>query len=49
MKRASPLAFILLLIAYLALAVAYSLANPLYESTDELRHVRYVRHLTVHR
>jgi hypothetical protein len=32
-----------------ALAVSYSLANPLYESTDELRHVRYVRHIVVHR
>jgi 4-amino-4-deoxy-L-arabinose transferase-like glycosyltransferase len=43
------MAFVVLLIAYVALAVAYSLAHPLYESTDELRHVRYVRHLAVHR
>lgn len=38
----------LLLTAYLVLAVAYSLANPLYESTDELRHMRYVRHIVAH-
>ncbi len=38
-----------LLTTYLALAVGYSLANPLYESTDELRHFRYVRHLIVYR
>jgi len=42
-----PLA--LTLVAYLALAGSYSLANPLYESTDELRHFRYVRHLIVYR
>jgi len=41
--------FPLLLVAYLILAVGYSLANPLYESTDELRHFRYVRHLVVYR
>ena len=34
---------------FIALAVAYSLASPLYEPTDELRHFRYVRHLIVHR
>ena len=34
---------------FIALAVAYSLASPLYESTDELRHFRYVRHLIVYR
>jgi hypothetical protein len=38
-----------ILVAYVALAVAYSLANPLYESTDELRHVRYVRHIAAYR
>jgi len=41
--------FLLILVAYLALAVAYSLASPLYEPTDELRHFRYVRHLIVYR
>ena len=39
---------LLILIAYLSLAVAYSLASPLYEPTDELRHFRYVRHIAVH-
>jgi len=38
----------ILLIIYLALAIAYSLASPLYEPTDELRHFRYVRHLIVY-
>jgi 4-amino-4-deoxy-L-arabinose transferase-like glycosyltransferase len=37
------------LVVYLALAVGYSLANPLYESPDELRHVRYVRHIATYR
>lgn len=40
---------ILLLVAYLALALAYSLVTPIYEPTDEIRHVRYVRHLTEYR
>ena len=38
-----------LLLVYLALATGYTLANPLYESTDEVRHFRYVRHLVVNR
>lgn len=46
-KTARP-ALILLLGVYLVLAVSYSLANPVYESTDELRHFRYVRHLVVY-
>jgi 4-amino-4-deoxy-L-arabinose transferase-like glycosyltransferase len=33
---------------YLTLAICYSLADPVYESTDEIRHVRYVRHLIVY-
>ncbi len=48
MKRLPHLAFAALLVAYLVLAVGYSLADPLYESTDELRHFRYVRHLVVY-
>jgi len=40
---------ILLLAAYLILAVAYSLAAPVYEPTDEIRHFRYVRHLITYR
>jgi len=49
MERISQRASVALLIAYLTLAVGYSFANPLYESTDELRHFRYVRHLIVYR
>ena len=36
-------AIILLLIAFVVLGVAYSVVNPLHESTDELRHYRFVR------
>ncbi len=43
------LALTALLLIYIALAVAYSLASPIYEPTDELRHFRYVRHIAVHR
>ncbi len=32
---------------FILLAVAYSLASPLYEPTDEVRHFRYVRHIAV--
>ncbi|MGD2143254.1 MAG: glycosyltransferase family 39 protein [Anaerolineae bacterium] len=38
-----------ILTTYVVLAVGYSLADPLYESTDELRHVRYVRHIVAYR
>ncbi|RLC98879.1 MAG: hypothetical protein DRI77_04005 [Chloroflexi bacterium] len=38
----------IVLLAYLALAIAYSLNSPLYEPTDELRHFRYVRHVAVY-
>lgn len=41
--------FAIILLAYLALAVGYSLASPIYEPTDELRHFRYVRHVIVNR
>jgi 4-amino-4-deoxy-L-arabinose transferase-like glycosyltransferase len=40
--------FIIILIAHLVLALAYSLASPIYEPTDELRHFRYVRHILVY-
>ena len=42
-------ALAILLVVYVALAVAYSLTNPLYEAPDELRHVRYVRHISQYR
>ena len=31
--------------AYLALALGYEQATPLYESTDEIRHFRYIRYI----
>src|SRR5574337_2183942 len=37
--------FTAILIAYLALAFGFSVANPIYESTDELHHLRYTRYL----
>ena len=36
---------VVILIAFVVLAVSYSVVNPLYESTDEIRHYHYVRHL----
>jgi hypothetical protein len=48
-SRSPRVALAVLLAVYLALALGYSLADPLYESTDELRHFRYVRHLIVYR
>ena len=35
----------LILIGYLALAFGFSVVNPIYESTDELHHFRYMRYL----
>jgi hypothetical protein len=35
----------LIVAIYLALAVTYSVVNPLHEATDELRHFRYVRYI----
>lgn len=40
---AGRLGIVLLLVAFIALAVAYSVTNPLHEATDELRHYRFVR------
>jgi hypothetical protein len=37
--------FMLILVGYLALALGFSIANPIYESTDELHHFRYVRYI----
>ncbi len=47
--RIERCALAVLLVVYLALVVGYTFANPPYESTDELRHVRYVRHIATHR
>lgn len=46
--RNSQFAILLILLAYLALSLAYSLNSPLYEPTDELRHFRYVRHIAAY-
>jgi hypothetical protein len=39
----------LLLGAFIALGLAYSVINPLFEATDELRHYRFVRYLVENR
>jgi hypothetical protein len=41
----SNLLFALILAGYLVLAFGFSVANPIYESTDELHHFRYIRYL----
>ncbi len=46
--RSDPLPTLLAL-AYVILAAAYSIANPIHEATDELRHYRYVRYLADYR
>jgi hypothetical protein len=46
-KTVAPLPLILILLAFLTLAGAVSVVNPLFESTDEIRHYRYIRHLIV--
>jgi 4-amino-4-deoxy-L-arabinose transferase-like glycosyltransferase len=35
----------LILATFITLGLAYSLANPLHEATDEVRHYRFVRHI----
>ncbi len=47
-SRFERLALVLLLGVYLVLALSYSLSNPLYESTDELAHFRYARHIATY-
>ncbi len=39
----------LILAVFVLLGLAYSLANPLHEATDELRHYRFVRHIVQER
>jgi 4-amino-4-deoxy-L-arabinose transferase-like glycosyltransferase len=41
--KTSRLSIVLILVAFLLLAFAYSVVNPLHEATDELRHYRFVR------
>jgi hypothetical protein len=40
---------VLIGVAFVALALAYSFANPPFEAVDEIRHFRYVRYLTLNR
>lgn len=37
--------FTAILAGYVVLAVGFSIANPIYESTDELHHFRYIRYI----
>jgi 4-amino-4-deoxy-L-arabinose transferase-like glycosyltransferase len=39
----------LIAVLYVALAVAYGLADPPFEATDEIRHYRYIRYLSLQR
>jgi Dolichyl-phosphate-mannose-protein mannosyltransferase len=39
--------FLVILAAFVALAAGYSVVNPLYESTDEIGHWRYVEYLRI--
>ena len=39
----------LIALAHVALALAYGFANPPFEATDEIRHFRYIRYLTLNR
>jgi hypothetical protein len=42
-------ALALVLLLFIGLGLAYSIVNPLYEATDELRHYRFIRTLVVNR
>lgn len=46
-RSRSPRFLLAIAASYILLALAYSLANPPFEATDELRHFRYVRYLTL--
>jgi hypothetical protein len=44
-QRASRWAIIGIVLLFIVLSLAYSVANPLHEATDELRHYRFVQHI----
>ncbi len=44
-ERGRSIIAVLIIAAFAVLAVAYSIVNPMYESTDELHHYRYVQYL----
>ncbi len=44
-QRASKWAISGIVLLFIVLSLAYSVANPLHEATDELRHYRFVQHI----
>lgn len=44
-ERRSKWAITIMMFLFLVLGIAYSIANPLHEATDELRHYRFVQHV----
>jgi 4-amino-4-deoxy-L-arabinose transferase-like glycosyltransferase len=48
-SRSGKIIMGLITLAFLLLAGVVSVGNPLFESTDEIRHYRYIRHLVVRR
>ena len=42
-RRKIPWGIVAILLAFITLSFAYSVANPIHEATDELRHYRFVR------
>lgn len=47
-ERWSRWAIITIVFLFIVLGTAYSVANPLFEATDELRHYRFVQHIIQH-
>jgi hypothetical protein len=44
-ERRSRWAITAIVLSFIVLGLAYSIANPLFEATDELRHYRFVQHI----
>lgn len=44
-ERRSRRAIIVIVLTFIILGLAYSIVNPLFEATDELRHYRFVQHI----
>ena len=49
LRQNLPWPVAILLSIFLLLAFSYSVANPIHEATDELRHYRFVRYITVNK
>jgi len=45
-RKKTAWGIIILLVAFILLAFAYSIINPLHEATDELRHYRFPKAIT---